>query len=53
MVMVDCDFASMGTDLFTACGDILRMPNMLYPRTYQIKQKWKNEEFTYPEEYPA
>ena len=29
------------------------MPNMLYSRTYQLKQKWKNEEFTYPEKYPA
>ena len=39
MVMVDCDFATMGTYIFPACGDIHRMPNMLYSRTYQIKQK--------------
>lgn len=53
MVMVDCNFATMGTCRFTACGDIHRMPNMLYSRNNQIKEKWKNEEFTYPEKYPA
>ena len=37
--MVDCDFATMGTYIFTACGDIHRMPNMLYSRNYQLKQK--------------
>ena len=50
--MVDYNLATMGAYILTACGDIHRMPNMLYSRNNQIKQKWKKEEFIYPEKYP-